>query len=108
MGKVNWLGKELDAASIARSNGIHNCPNCGAPIDSEKCPYCGTLFVDFAAIDADKPFFIKIKRNGEVFIAKVILSALTVHNEYERLFADNRETLSIPTTDITINFTVIL
>ena len=26
-----------------------NCPNCGAPIESDKCAYCGTIFVDFAA-----------------------------------------------------------
>ena len=21
---------------------FHNCPNCGAPMKSHKCPYCGT------------------------------------------------------------------
>lgn len=25
-------------------NGKINCPNCGAIITSEKCPYCGTVF----------------------------------------------------------------
>ena len=25
-------------------NGHINCPNCGAVITSEKCPYCGTTF----------------------------------------------------------------
>ena len=28
-----------------------NCPNCGAPLVSEKCQYCGTLFYDFSAIE---------------------------------------------------------
>lgn len=28
-----------------------NCPNCGAPISSIECPYCGTVFYDFATID---------------------------------------------------------
>jgi len=23
---------------------IRNCPNCGAPIDGDKCEYCGTVF----------------------------------------------------------------
>ena len=26
-------------------NGIINCPNCGAAITSEECPYCGTNFI---------------------------------------------------------------
>lgn len=28
---------------------MKNCPNCGAPIETAKCPYCGTLFIDFGA-----------------------------------------------------------
>lgn len=23
---------------------IGNCPNCGAPIRGDECPYCGTVF----------------------------------------------------------------
>lgn len=23
---------------------MYNCPSCGAPIDSNKCAYCGTVF----------------------------------------------------------------
>lgn len=26
-----------------------NCPNCGAPITGEYCPYCGSVFYDWAA-----------------------------------------------------------
>ena len=26
---------------------LTNCPNCGAPITSSKCEYCGTVFRDF-------------------------------------------------------------
>lgn len=25
----------------------HNCPNCGAPIVSVRCSYCGTIHRDF-------------------------------------------------------------
>ena len=25
---------------------MNNCPNCGAPIDSYKCEYCGTVHSD--------------------------------------------------------------
>ena len=29
-----------------------NCPNCGAPITSKTCPYCGTTFVNY--VDKDE------------------------------------------------------
>jgi hypothetical protein len=32
-----------------------NCPNCGAPITGEYCPYCGSVFYDWAALDSNKP-----------------------------------------------------
>lgn len=25
---------------------MSNCPNCGAPIKSHQCEYCGTVFAD--------------------------------------------------------------
>lgn len=47
-----------------------NCPNCGAPIVSEKCAYCGTLFYDFSTIDMDKPCYIKIKYQNAIVMVK--------------------------------------
>lgn len=60
-----------------------NCPNCGAPITSEKCEYCGTLFYDFSAIDVDKPCYLKIKyQNAIVMVrAKVRRSELNMTTE---------------------------
>ena len=74
---TNWYKEDL--ANAVHKAGSLNCPNCGAPINEEKCPFCGTLFVDFAAMDADKPFFMKIKHNGEVFIVKVRLTDVSMH-----------------------------
>lgn len=52
-----------------------NCPNCGAPysLESDKCPYCGTLYYDLTAINFDEqtPFFLKIKVNNAVITQKV-------------------------------------
>lgn len=49
------------------------CPQCGAAITEEKCPYCGTLFYDFACIDLKEPFWIKIKDGNIIRRLKVYL-----------------------------------
>jgi len=55
-----------------------NCPNCGAPLGlSDKCEYCGTHFVD-CTMDTEKPFYIKIRRGGALFVDKVYLSSMEV------------------------------
>ena len=72
----------LDELSRAtRTNGSKNCPNCGAPIETEKCPYCGTMFLDFAAMDADQPFYMKIKQDGKIYILKVKMSSMELRIE---------------------------
>ncbi len=49
---------------------VLNCPNCGAPIASEQCPYCGTLFYDFSAIEIGRPCFLKIKYDNNIILVK--------------------------------------
>jgi len=67
-----------------------NCPNCGMPIVGEKCEYCGTVFIDFACINTDKPFYIKVRHGNRILRAKVISSlALNIHNDDERFYANN-------------------
>ena len=76
------LDNYLDELSRAtRTNGSKNCPNCGAPIKTEKCPYCGTMFLDFAAMDADQPFYMKIKQDGKIYILKVKMSSMELRIE---------------------------
>ena len=76
------LDNYLDELSRAtRTNGSKNCPNCGAPIETDKCPYCGTMFLDFAAMDADQPFYMKIKQDGKIYILKVKMSSMELRIE---------------------------
>lgn len=101
----NYLN-ELSRAT--RANGSKNCPNCGAPIETEKCPYCGTVFVDFAAMNTDRPFFMKIKYNGKVHIMKVMLTSMETRCECSELYADNVRYLTlIPTTELTMTFDIL-
>lgn len=57
-----------------------NCPNCAAPIQDDICPYCGSVFLDWAAFDVKRPTFVKIKdRNGMFRLMKII-----PHSVYEK------------------------
>ena len=73
-----------------------NCPNCGAPIETAECPYCGTLFLDFGAIDirgTGKPIFLRFNDgHGHTILRKVVLTSASIHEEPEdiSLYADNR------------------
>ena len=80
---------------ITRSNGSKNCPNCGAPIESEQCPYCGSIFIDFACLDADKPFYIKVKHDRKIVISKVRLTSISAHRDYACLYADNSPAITM-------------
>ena len=60
----------------------YNCPNCGAPITTDVCQYCGTVFLDFVAIQANKPSYIKFKVDdlNDSSISNIYLMKLTVDN----------------------------
>ncbi len=57
---------------------LFNCPNCGAPIAAEKCPYCGTMIYDFSCIDTNGVNWIKIKHNGRVLMCQARMLTTTV------------------------------
>lgn len=69
-----------------------NCPNCGAPIEKDYCPYCGSVFLDWACFDIARPTFVKIKDSrGNYRLVKLILTGINEMHEYEPIefYADN-------------------
>lgn len=64
-----------------------NCPNCGAPITTDVCKYCGTVFLDFAAIQANKPSYIKFKVDNDG-VSYICLTKLTVDNLEFKISSD--------------------
>lgn len=94
-----------------RANDALTCPQCGAPIEDEKCPYCGVVFYDFACVDTRKPFFLKIKRDDQIHIFKVRMEECSVDYKTNdtHLWSDNRvfEVVSRPDIDINMNFHVV-
>ena len=49
-----------------------NCPNCGMPIVSDTCEYCGTKFFDFANIDIDGESYLRVKMGNTLYILRAI------------------------------------
>lgn len=72
-------------------NKVINCPNCGALITTDKCNYCGAVFIDWATIDADTPFYIKFKHNNTVTRAKCYMVGCNIDYGANRdiLYQDN-------------------
>lgn len=74
---------------------MFNCPNCGAPINSDVCPYCETAFIDWSCIDTHKANFIKIKLNGQIVLVRAYVDAVSFNYpdpdpEPAYLYGDNR------------------
>lgn len=84
----NYFNKDT---RIAKVKGALNCPNCGAPLERERCPYCGSILIDFAALNAREPFYMKIKDGDNVIILKVAMRSITTeyHNDETHVYSDN-------------------
>lgn len=70
-----------------------NCPNCAAPIQSDVCPYCGSVFLDWACFDVNKPTFVKIRNHfGHIVLMKLSPVSISERMDTEptSLYADNR------------------
>ncbi len=74
-----------------------NCPNCGAPISSDICPYCGTAFLDWSCIDERKANYIKVKFDGKIQLIKARMISLSFDYDTveSTLWCDNTKYLSI-------------
>lgn len=85
-----------------------NCPNCGAPLDSNatKCAYCGTSYFDMSAINLvdSEPFYIKIKHHisGKPVVITALVRAnpnltFTMHEDYsDHVYECGEEYVCIP------------
>ena len=70
-----------------------NCPNCGAPIQKDYCPYCGAVFLDWASFDVNAPTFVKVKdHRGQYRLLKIAIMSITERLSFDdtHLYADNQ------------------
>ena len=81
-----------------------NCPNCGAPIEKDYCPYCGSVFLDWACFDVGRPTFVKIKDSmGNYRLFKLLLGGVHEKYDYEPivLYSDNNPYCSVRSHSLT-------
>lgn len=72
---------------------ILNCPNCGAPIQNDVCPYCGSVFLDWACFDMNKPTFVKIRNHfGHIVLMKLSPTSISERMDMDSttLYADGQ------------------
>ena len=73
-----------------------NCPNCGAPITSIECPYCGAMFFDIVTLDDRHPTYIRMGWNKQIITSQVIMRSANVGFESEALPTINIEFIIVP------------
>lgn len=85
---------------------IRNCPNCGAPVVSNKCDYCGTYIFDFSQIKMGEPCWVSVDLgDGHKRLLHVILNNASVDVDCNEIssYADNRIVDVIRVPDITLD-----
>ena len=75
---------------------LTNCPNCGGYLnDSGRCEFCGSKVFDFLSIDfgsknmPSAKTYIRIKSNGKVYIAPVMVSTVRMEIPSDTLYCSD-------------------
>lgn len=90
----------------------YKCPVCGAPVEGEKCEYCGCVIYDFALIDFNNPCYIRLKLpdfGGHEYImsTKVICANPSIEIIYDDYYVDG-STISLgKTMNINLELTAV-
>jgi hypothetical protein len=74
----------------------YNCPNCGAPIESTRCPYCGTVFYDFATVNVGEPTYIRLKASDRILTFKAFVGEVQITHSIDELPTANVEFVLLP------------
>ena len=71
------------------------CPKCGAPINGDKCGYCGSIFYDFVNIQSGTPTYIRMKIMGVLHIFRAVVEDVEINQDNDggidgtSLYVDN-------------------
>lgn len=87
---------------------ITNCPNCGAPIDSDKCPYCGTRLINIADLEIGEKIWLifKDRDRGVLSGVRIMVNHISVieNQDYPTFYADNETYCFVnPNLDVSVS-----
>ena len=57
-----------------------NCPNCGAPITSKTCPYCGTTVINYTDTDEELRRLQYILKSQEINLSQIRQTQFILQN----------------------------
>ena len=76
---------------------MFNCPNCGAPVTSHKCEYCGTVIFDFAEISMDEPSWVAVDfGDGAKRLLRVIMRDVSMRCALDAVPTITAEFILVP------------
>lgn len=55
-----------------------NCPNCGAPMEGDKCGYCGYTLLNIIDFEPGKVCDVKMRYRGKEFTAKMCVENINI------------------------------
>ena len=71
-----------------------NCPNCGAPITSKTCTYCGTTFINYIDKDEELRRLQYILKQQEINLSQMRQTQFIIQNIHSiQLFNVDKLTL---------------
>ena len=84
-----------------------NCPNCGAPITDTKCPYCGTIYYDFANLKVGDISLIRLKLGDALHTFKAVVTGVSIKSDPINSFYDDYTVSTYPGWDLDISMTIV-
>lgn len=67
------------------------------------------MFLDFAAMDADQPFYMKVKQDGKIYILKVKMASMDLKTECNDVYDafGSRLLALMSTSSLTLGFDIL-
>lgn len=75
-----------------------NCPNCGAPIESDVCRFCGTKLINIADLKIGDPIWLTFSDESGVQGVRLSLDKISIRHELgdSAFYADAKPVLIGP------------
>lgn len=62
-----------------------NCPNCGAPMEGDKCGYCGYTLLNIINFEPGKVCYVKMRYLGKELTAKMCVKNINADASCETI-----------------------